>query len=85
LENVVIFYKEGREKKVGFTVSKKIGNAVKRNFAKRRLRALFSEIEEFLKEGTYIFVAKKEIVNSRYGYIKSSVIHALKRLKVYKV
>jgi len=85
LENVVIFYKEGREKKVGFTVSKKIGNAVKRNFAKRRLRALFSEIEEFLKEGTYIFVAKKNIINSEYEYIKNSIIQALKRLKVYRV
>ena len=84
MENVVIFYKETKVKKVGFTVSKKIGNAVKRNFAKRRLRALFYEIEEFLKEGTYIFVAKKDIVNSKYGYIKSSVIRALKKLKVYR-
>ena len=45
--------------KVGFTATKKIGNAVKRNRAKRRLRALFCEYSNTLKDGTYIFVAKQ--------------------------
>ncbi|NPA82200.1 MAG: ribonuclease P protein component [Epsilonproteobacteria bacterium] len=83
-ESAVIFFKEGSEKKVGFTVSKKIGNAVKRNFAKRRLRSLFLELEESLREGTYVFVAKKAILSEDYQKIKRGVINALKRLKAYE-
>ena len=48
--------------KVGFTATKKIGNAVKRNRAKRRLRALFLKHSTHLKNGTYIFVAKQSII-----------------------
>ncbi len=69
---------------MGFTVSKKIGKAVKRNFAKRRLKALFFEIEEFLKEGTVVFVAKKAIVESDYAKIKKEIVKALKKLNIYK-
>lgn len=47
--------------KIGFTATKKIGNAVKRNRAKRRLRALFCEYSNSLKDGTYIFVAKQSL------------------------
>jgi len=42
--------------------SKKIGNAVKRNFAKRRLRALFiKEADSF--SGSFVLVAKKDILD----------------------
>lgn len=47
--------------KVGFTATKKIGNAVKRNRAKRKLRALFLQFSPSIKDGTYIFVAKQAI------------------------
>ena len=50
--------------KVGFTATKKIGNAVKRNRAKRRMRALFCKHSKNLKNGTYIFVAKQSLVES---------------------
>jgi ribonuclease P protein component len=65
---------------VGFTASKKVGNAVKRNFAKRRLRAIFIELHDRLESGEYIFVAKKAITEEEYPKIKSSIEHALRRL-----
>jgi len=68
---------------VGFTVSKKIGKAVKRNFAKRRLKALFFEIAKYLKDGTYVFVAKKPIVDNNYDEIKKEIVNALTKLKLY--
>ncbi|MCX6052392.1 MAG: ribonuclease P protein component [Campylobacterales bacterium] len=56
---VLFFLPQNGIHKVGFTATKKIGNAVKRNRAKRRLRALFCEYSNTLKDGTYIFVAKQ--------------------------
>jgi len=59
---VVLFHipQEG-VRKVGFTATKKIGNAVQRNKAKRLMRALFLLYSQELKDGRYIFVAKAEI------------------------
>jgi len=45
-------------KKIGFTATKKIGNAVVRNRSKRRLRSLFVEYSPSLQDGYYVFVAK---------------------------
>lgn len=56
----MLFYifKDGT-KKIGFTATKKIGNAVVRNRSKRRLRSLFTQYSSSLKDGSYIFVAKQ--------------------------
>jgi ribonuclease P protein component len=45
-------------KKIGFTATKKIGNAVVRNRCKRRLRSLFVMYSPSLQDGYYVFVAK---------------------------
>jgi ribonuclease P protein component len=55
----LFFLPQESVKKVGFTATKKIGNAVKRNRSKRRLRALFTKFSPKLKDGNYIFVAKQ--------------------------
>lgn len=48
--------------RVGFTATKKIGNAVARNHAKRRLRAAASQlIGTFGRAGVdYVFIARKD-------------------------
>ncbi len=83
LNSLVFFYLQNDQKKVGFTASKKIGNAVKRNFAKRRLRALFIKKIDFLKSGTYVFVAKKEIVGLPFSDIENEFCMALKKMGLY--
>ena len=65
--------------KVGFTATKKIGNAVKRNRAKRRLRALFLEYSPSLRDGTYIFVAKQLINEITHENLKKDFRKILKR------
>jgi len=79
---VIVFYRKSPEKKIGFTASKKVGNAVARNFAKRRMRASFLAFSEELAEGTYLFVAKKEIGEIPYKTLQKSLNNAFKRLGV---
>lgn len=76
---MIVFYKKSNQTQVGFTASKKIGNAVKRNFAKRRLRALFLQYQDKLISGTYIFVAKKEILELDFSVLQRDLYHAFKR------
>ena len=58
-DSVVLFhFKKDGVKKIGFTATKKIGNAVVRNRSKRRLRSLFFEHSSSLHDGYYVFVAK---------------------------
>lgn len=72
-------------KRVGFTATKKIGNAVIRNRAKRRLRALFLEYSPSLKHGIYIFVAKEQISETSYEALKNDFQNTLLRLKTLNV
>ncbi|PLY14989.1 ribonuclease P protein component [Sulfurimonas sp. CVO] len=78
--SVVLFFLPANEiHKVGFTATKKIGNAVKRNRAKRRLRALFCEFSHSLKNGTYVFVAKQSINEATYQELKNDFEKVLNR------
>jgi len=70
--------------KVGFTATKKIGNAVKRNRAKRRLRSLFYEHSDLLKNGTYIFVAKQSIIDISHINLKKDFKKIISRSKAFK-
>ncbi len=80
----VLFYLKGKEYKKGFTASKKVGNAVYRNRAKRRLRALFLEFSPQMNSGTYIFVAKEPIRDTSYEMLKADILKALKRVGALK-
>ena len=59
--------------RVGFTCSKKIGNAVVRNRAKRRLRAIAREVLPNLGRGGFDYV-----LIGRYGSTVSSEFKTLK-------
>lgn len=81
---VLFFLPAANTKKVGFTATKKIGNAVQRNRAKRRLRALFITYSSLLEDGTYIFVAKQAINETTHEKLKSDFEKVLNRLQTYK-
>lgn len=76
----MIFYKAADEKKIGFIASKKVGNSVNRNLAKRRLRAIFIEFCDTLPSGTYVFVAKDNINKANFKELRSSILWSFKRL-----
>jgi len=81
---VLFFLPQNATQKVGFTATKKIGNAVKRNRAKRRLRALFREFSPSLKDGSYIFVAKQALEESSHEKLSLDFKKVLTRAKTFK-
>jgi len=80
---VLFFLPQSGVRKVGFTATKKLGNAVKRNRAKRRLRALFCEYSDSLKDGTYIFVAKPAIFDTPFSKLTNDFNKVLTRAKTF--
>lgn len=77
-------YAHGRtcRSRVGFTVTKKVGNAVVRNRIKRRLRALAVDILAPCAEpGTdYVLVGRRAAFNMPYGTLRAHMDRALKRM-----
>jgi len=78
----VLFYKKSTAHKVGFVASKKVGNAVCRNRAKRLLRSLFISESDSLDQGTYILVAKLPLLTTDYTELSKSFEKVLKKSKV---
>jgi len=69
---------------IAFVSSKKVGNAVYRNRARRLLKALVLEKESKLKNGKYIFVAKNTIFEKKYINLQKDFNFAMKRLDLFK-
>lgn len=83
--SVVLFYLPSDGiKKVGFTATKKIGNAVIRNRSKRRFRALFQQFSPMLQDGTYIFVAKAALSETDFLSLQNDFKKILKRAGALK-
>lgn len=68
--------------RVGFTATKKIGNAVTRNRAKRRLRSVCLEVLPKLgQRGTdYVFIARDKTAGRPYDALLDDTQKALKSL-----
>ena len=71
--------------KFGFTATKKIGNAVKRNRAKRRMRSLISVLLKesaflFDDTSTYILIAKKSLIKASFYDLKVEMRECLNKL-----
>ena len=84
--SIALFYLplEG-EKKVGYTASKKVGNAVIRNHCKRRLRALMREYSDQLCDGLYVWVAKLPLHNNEFSDVQRDFKYVLKRVNAILV
>jgi ribonuclease P protein component len=69
---------------MAFIASKKVGNAVKRSRAKRRIRALCVTYEKKIKTGKYIFVAKDNIFAQNPKDLEKDFKYAMKKLELFK-
>ena len=69
---------------ISFVAQKKLGNAVKRNKIKRRLRNIMNQIIKIYKINlnySYLLIAKKEIINANFSDIKKTIFKDYKKIK----
>jgi len=67
------------ENLLGVVASKKVGNAVLRNRAKRLLRASFRNQKDFAT-GSYVLVAKAAIFELSFENLQEELVSALKKV-----
>ena len=71
--------------RVGFTASRKVGNAVARNRARRRLRAVAREVLDRAEPGTdFVLIARPATIERDYQALVGDLVAGLKRLKLYR-
>jgi ribonuclease P protein component len=69
---------------ISFVTQKKLGNAVKRNKIKRRLRNIMNQMIKISKINfnySYLLIAKKSIINAKFVDIKETIINDYKKIK----
>lgn len=84
---VVMYAIKGRQGQIrlGITAGKKLGSAVSRNRAKRRLRELFRLIQPDIKSGIDIcIVARGRVLNVPYDKLFKDFKSALEELSLFK-
>ncbi len=79
---MVLLYTKGKHTKVGFSVGKKIGNAVVRNYAKRRLRECIRPYLAQLKPGNYVIVARRAGVDCSFSHLSKQMLYLLNKQDV---
>jgi ribonuclease P protein component len=86
---VAIFFgklanKDEKKLNISFVTKKKIGNAVKRNKIKRRLRNITNDAVKNITvkfDYSYLVIAKPTMLNNEYTIIKETLFRDLKRIR----
>ena len=86
---VTIFFghlnnKSNNKLNISFVTKKKIGNAIKRNKIKRRLRNIMNEAVKKISikfNYSYLVIAKSTMLNNEYKNIKETLFQDLEKIK----
>tara|TARA_B100001778_G_scaffold182218_1_gene149965 strand:+ start:189 stop:530 length:342 start_codon:yes stop_codon:yes gene_type:complete len=86
---VTIFFgnlnnKSNKSLNISFVTKKKLGNAVKRNKTKRRLRNIMNDIVKKISinlDFSYLVIAKPTMLNNDYANIKETLFQEFKKIK----
>ena len=88
---VTIFFgslenKDDKKLNISFVTKKKIGNAVKRNKIKRRLRNIINDAVKKISikfNYSYLVIAKSTVLNNEYKNIKETLFQDLEKIIKY--
>ena len=86
---VTIFFgsltnKDIKKLNISFVTKKKIGNAVKRNKIKRRLRSIVNDAVKIISinfDFSILVLAKESMLNNEYKNIKETLFQDLEKIK----
>ena len=86
---VTIFFgildnKNNKKLNISFSVKKKIGNAVKRNKIKRRLRSIMNDATKKISinfDYSYLVISKPSMLNNDFKNIKETLFQEFERIK----
>ena len=86
---VTIFFgnlnnKSNKSLNISFVTKKKLGNAVKRNKTKRRLRNIMNDIVKKISINfnfSYLVIAKPTMLNNDYANIKETLFQEFEKIK----
>ncbi len=76
--------KDKKRLNISFVTKKKIGNAVKRNKIKRRLRNIMNEAVKNIEinfDYSFLVIAKSSMLNNEYKIIKETLFHDFAKIK----
>ena len=72
--------------RIGFSVTKKIGNSVIRNRIRRRMKEICRQNLNNIGVGyDIIFIPKKNVVDMEYRDLNNAILHILKKSNLLKV
>ena len=75
--------KSNKKFNISFSVKRKIGNAVKRNKIKRRLRNIMNDATKKISikfDYSYLVIAKPTMLNNEYAIIKETLFKDLEKI-----
>ena len=86
---VTIFFgklmnKDNKKLNISFVTKKKIGNAIKRNKIKRRLRNILNEAVKKISINfnySFLVIAKPSMLNNEYKIIKETLFQDFEKIK----
>ena len=76
--------KNNKNLNISFVAQKKIGNAVKRNKIKRRLKNIMNDAIKKISLNfnySYLVIAKDTVLNNKYSNIKKTLFSDLERIE----
>ena len=76
--------KDNKKLNISFVAKKKLGNAVKRNKIKRRLKNIMNDVIKIIPiklNYSYLVIAKSTMLNSEFKIIKETLLQEFKKIK----